>query len=283
MLYDVLVVGGGPAGITAAIYAKRANKTVVVLEKFAVGGQVNLIGKIENYLGFAGVEGSELALTFSKHTKELNIPVLHEEVKEYQLDGNVKKVVTRKNVYEAKAVVLALGSHTIPLGIANEEKFTGRGVSYCAVCDGNFFKGKVVAVIGSGTEAVSDAEYLSGICKKVYLLSDKSVKSLQGDNKVTDLTYIEDNKEKTVAIDGVFVAIGRKPDTQSLRGKLKLNAQGYIKSDSKMHTSQDGVFVCGDVREGSLKQISTAVGEGAIAGTEAVKYISLQNAKKLVK
>ncbi len=283
MLYDVLVIGGGPAGITAAIYAKRANRTVAILEKFAVGGQVNLIGKIENYLGFAGVEGSELALTFSEHVKALDIPILHEEVKNFQLEGDIKKVTSRKNVYQAKAVVLALGSHTIPLGIANEERFKGRGVSYCAVCDGNFFKGKVVAVIGSSTEAVSDAKYLSQICKKVYVLPEKSIVALHGEEKVTSITYMQNDKEKAINLDGVFVAIGRKPDTQSLKGQLELNAQGYIKSDDKMHTSQDGIFVCGDVREGSLKQISTAVGEGAIAGTEAVKYVSLQNAKKLVK
>ncbi len=293
-IYDILVVGGGAAGISSAIYAKRANKNVAIIEKFAAGGQINMIGKIENYLGFASLEGSELAAQFAMHAKALNIPFMYEEVKEFDLTGKVKSVKTRKNVYQAKAVVLALGCHSRSLGIAGEEKFKGRGVSYCAVCDGNFFKDKVVAVVGSGDSAASDLEYLAGLCNKVYLISDKLnlishseqeliayqnveiVKTqpieILGEGSVTGLKL---SSGQILQVDAVFVAVGRKPDTDVLKGQVELDKQGFVITDEKMHTALDGVFAAGDVRANGMKQISTAVGDGAIAGTEAIKYVNL--------
>ena len=304
MIYDVIVIGGGPAGITAGIYAKRAGRDVAILERYMPGGQLNLIGEIENYTGFKSISGAELANKFYDHGKSLDIPFYTEEVIEMNLSEDVKIVKCRKNVYKAYSVILALGSHPRELKIEGEEKFKGQGVSYCALCDGNFFKNKNVAVVGSGDSAFSDALYLANICSKVYVLTKENLKlhnyaedelnnfsnisllkgafskSIKGDNKLEKITYMQNNIEKEIDVDGVFVAIGRTPDTDLLNGQIELNEQGYIKSDSKMKTSLDGVYVCGDVREGNIKQIACAVGDGAIAGTEASKYsikIKLKN------
>lgn len=296
MLYDVIIVGGGPAGITAAIYAKRAGRSVAILEKFVPGGQLNLIGEIENYTGFKKIEGSNLAYEMHAHAKSLGVEFIMDEAKEYELDGEEKIIKGRNGEYQARAVVLALGCHTRELGITGEEEFKGRGVSYCALCDGNFFKGKTVAVVGSGDSAFADALYLAPICKQVYVLTKENLKlhnyaeneldkhenitllrgaissKIEGTESVEKLFFIQNEKEQNIVVDGVFVAIGRKPDTENLKGKIELNEQGYIKANEKMHTSADGVFVCGDVREGNIKQIATAVGDGSIAGTEASKY-----------
>lgn len=304
MIYDVIVIGGGPAGITAGIYAKRAGRDVAILERYMPGGQLNLIGEIENYTGFKSISGAELANKFYDHGKSLDIPFFTEEVIEMNLSEDVKIVKCRKNVYKAYSVILALGSHPRELKIEGEEKFKGQGVSYCALCDGNFFKNKNVAVVGSGDSAFSDALYLANICSKVYVLTKENLKlhnyaedelnnfsnisllkgafskSIKGDNKLEKITYMQNNIEKEIDVDGVFVAIGRTPDTDLLNGQIELNEQGYIKSDLKMKTSLDGVYVCGDVREGNIKQIACAVGDGAIAGTEASKYsikIKLKN------
>lgn len=297
MDYEILIVGGGPAGLTAGIYAKRAGRKVAIIEKYMPGGQLNLIGKIENYTGFKSVEGSDLANSFFDHAKSLDIPFIYDEVIDYNLEGNVKEVICKKKTYTTGAVILALGSNPRELGIDGEMKFKGQGVSYCALCDGNFFKGKTVAVVGSGDSAFSDAIYLSSICKKIYLLTKSELKlhnyaeneldekenicilkgaiskKILGDEFVQSLVYERKGKEKRIDVDGVFVAVGRRPETDSLKGKLKLTDRGYISSDDLMKASQEGVFVCGDIREGNIKQIATAVGDGAIAGTEASKFI----------
>lgn len=299
-MYDVLIVGGGPAGISAAIYAKRAGKSVAIIEKFALGGEINLIGKIENYLGFSCIDGPEMAAEFSRHAKALGIETIYAEVKDYDLSGAVKKVICRKASYECHSLVLALGCHSRPLGIEGEDKFSGRGVSYCAVCDGNFFKGKRVVVVGSGDTAVSDAMYLSGLCQKVSLVCDQlklishnktdlkgievidgvEAKQIKGKDSVEGLVISQNGKTRTIKTDAVFIAVGRTPETGNLRGKIRLDKNGYIKTNAKMQTSAEGVYACGDVREGSLKQISTAVGDGAVAGTEASKHAALQMFKK---
>lgn len=297
MDYEILIVGGGPAGITAGIYAKRAGRKVAIIEKYVPGGQLNLIGEIENYTGFKSIIGSELAMNFHEHAKSLDIPFIRDEVVDYKIEGKEKQVVCKKKLYKAGVVILAIGSHTRELGIEGEERFKGRGVSYCALCDGNFFKGKNVAVVGSGDSAFSDTIYLSSLAKKVYLLTKSELKlhnyaenelaekanvelikggiskQILGDNFVEKLIYEKDGQERVINVDGVFVAIGRTPDTLSFKDKLNLTERGFVISDDKMKTSQEGVFVCGDVREGNMKQIATAVGEGAIAGTEASKYI----------
>ena len=299
-IYDIIIVGGGAAGISAAIYAKRAGRDILVLEKFFVGGQLNLIGEIENYAGFPKISGSELADKFKAHAKSLEIPIKLEEVIDYKLEGSVKEVVCKNHTYKTKAIILALGSHPRELKIDGEKQFIGRGVSYCALCDGNFFKGKDVAVVGSGDSAFSDAIYLSNICNKVYVLTksylklhnyteedlldkknveilkDAISKNIEGKEKLETLTYSHDGQEKTLKVDAVFVAIGRTPDTEIFKDKLSLSPSGYIVTNDRMQTSVEGVFACGDVRQNLIKQIATAVGEGAIAGTEANKYVLMK-------
>ena len=301
--YDILIVGGGPAGISAGIYAKRAGRDVVILEKFMPGGQLGLIGQIENYAGFKSIDGNELAMNFFSHAQSLNIPFIMEEAKEFAKVDDLYKITTQGQILFAKAIILALGSHSKELNIQGEKEYKGKGVSYCALCDGNFFKGKDVAVIGSGDSAFSDVEYLSNICNKVYLLtkdylkvknyagdefSDKTnvevlkgaiSQKISGGMTVESLEFLQDGILKQVNVDGVFVAIGRSPDTKALQGFVEMNEGGFVKTDDKMKTSLDGVYACGDLREGSLRQIATAVGDGAIAGTEASKYVLLYNYK----
>lgn len=302
-IYDILIIGGGSAGITAGIYAKRAGLDVAILEKFALGGQLNLIGQIENYTGFEKIEGSDLARKFAKHAKSLEIPVLNEEAKRFNLESEIKEVVCRKNIYKSRAIIFAMGSHPRELGIDGEQEFKGRGVSYCALCDGNFFKNKRVAVVGSGDSAFSDANYLSSLCEHVFVLTKDNLKlhnyaenefddkqnvtvlrgaisqKIEGKENVQSLTYLKDQILQEIDIDGVFVAIGRTPETEVLKSKLSLDERGYIITNDKMATNLKGVYACGDVRANGIKQISTAVGEGAIAGTEAVKYVLVSKAK----
>lgn len=303
MVYDILIIGGGPAGISAGIYAKRANKSVAILEKFAVGGEVNLLDKVDNYLGFHSMEGQALARAFKEHAKALGLEFIFEEARDFSLDGEVKKVITNKHIYEAKSVIFALGANPRELGIEGEEKFVGRGVSYCAVCDGSLYKGKTCVVVGSGDSAVSDAVYLSDLCKKVYVITRENMKlfgrseqeldrknisvlkgceasKVRGDSCVTALEYLKNGKKKSIAVDGVFVAIGRRPQTENLVGKLELDGKGYIVCDERLHASQAGVFACGDARNGLVKQIATAVSDGAVASMEALKYLAIMNVKK---
>lgn len=297
-IYDILIIGGGPAGITAGIYAKRAGKQVAVIERFMPGGQVAQIGEIENYLGFQKINGFELANKFYEHAQKLDVPFLMEEVVKVDLTQEIKVVHTRKNEYKTKVVILAMGCKTRELNIEGEQKFKGRGVSYCAVCDGNFFKGQTVAVVGSGDSAIGDAIYLSGICKKVYVLTkngfkvtnypqnelnkyknvevlDKAISGkIFGNEKVEKLEFIQDDKTKSIDVDAIFVAIGRTPDTSILENQIELSNKGYIKVDENFMTSRDGVFACGDIVDGSIKQIATATGDGALVATKAILWLA---------
>ena len=300
-IYDILVVGGGPAGVTSAIYAKRAGRDVAIIEKFVIGGQLSLIGEIENYPGFSSIAGDELAKDFRNHAKSLDIPFIYDDISDYDFAGEVKTVASKKQSYKAKAVILAMGSHPKELNIDGEKNFIGRGVSYCALCDGNFFKNQDVAVVGSGDSAVSDALYLSNICKNVYVLTKNQLKlnnyseddlserenikvlkgaiskQIEGDNKVQTLVYGKDGEESNLDVNAVFVAIGRKPDTDNLKDKINLNDRGFIETNYRMETSTKGVYACGDVRTSVIKQIATAVGDGAIAGNEASKYVLIMD------
>ncbi len=297
-IYDILIIGGGPAGITAGIYAKRAGKKVAILEKFVPGGQVSQLGEIENYTGVGKVVGFELAENFYNHAKALNVPFLFEEAVKYDFSDKIKKVYTKKHEYQAKVVVLAIGCKTRELNITGEQEFKGKGVSYCSVCDGNFFKGKNVAVIGSGDSAISDAIYLAGICNKVYVLTKYGFKpnnfkpdelekfenvellhhalsaEIKGKETVESLVYTQDEEVKEIKVDGVFVAIGRVADTEVFKGQIELGDRGYIKVDENMMTSADGVFACGDVVDGSIRQIVNATGDGAKVATKANLYLA---------
>lgn len=297
MIYDIIIVGGGPAGLTAAVYARRANKNVLVIERALYGGQVAVIGEIENYPGFLSIQGPELADVFHSQAKRLGVNFVHDNMIGLE-NGETKKVICKKATYEAKAVILALGSMSRELNVEGEKKFIGSGVSYCATCDGNFFKDKKVAVIGSGDSAVASALYLQSLASEVVIVSKypqlklkaytpeifkrlsktkfiygAQVQSINGDEKVASMTVSTQNEMQTIDVDGIFVTIGRRPDTDMLKGTLELDERGYIVTDESMHTSADGVYACGDVSTAKLKQIVTAAAGGAIAATEAIKNL----------
>ena len=301
MIYDCVIVGSGPAGLTAGIYLARANKTVAILEKHSFGGQVTEIGEIENYPGFLNISGTDLSMNMYKQAKSLGVKFIAQEALSYEFSDEIKKIKTNGGEIEAKAVILALGSIARKLNIENEKRLIGKGVSYCAVCDGNFFRGKTVAVIGSGDSAVSNAQYLSNIASKVYLISKynpmrlrnakmeeveelKNVElilegktlSILGEDRVEALEVEQNGKIKNIKVDGVFVSIGRNPDTENLKNLLQLDEKGYIIADGEMKTSKEGVFVAGDIVSGSVKQIVTAASLGAIASESALKYLSLK-------
>lgn len=296
-MFDIIIIGAGPAGISAAIYAKRAGRSVAIIEKIAIGGQLNTIGEIENYAGFPSISGLDLSKQLSLQAERFDIPVIYDEIIESKLDGDVKVLKGKKEQYQALSVILALGSNSRELNIEGESKFKGSGVSYCAVCDGRFFGKKTVAVVGSGDSAISDALYLSSICSQIYLLTKSNLKlhnyslnevenkknitilrgaiskRIEGDSTVKKLIYEKDEKEGSIDVEGVFVAIGRKPETEFLNGQIEIAETGYIKANDLMETNIEGVYACGDIVVSPIKQISIAVGQGAIAGNEASKYV----------
>lgn len=289
MIYDCVIVGGGPAGLTAGLYLARANKKVLCVERLVPGGQVAEIAKIENYPGFAEVSGSDLAVNMFKQAKSFGVEFLYEEVLDYDFEKDIKTIKTNKRELEARTIILAMGSISKDLNVRNEKQFIGRGVSYCATCDGNFFKGKDVAVVGEDKQAISSAKYLSSLCRKVFLLSKENgtefseenienyantrVTELIGENKVEGVKIDKDGELSSLAVEGVFVAIGRTPPTEKLVGKIELDTAGYIIADDEMKTSIDGVFVAGDIVSKSLKQIVIASASGAVAGTSVIKFL----------
>ncbi|MBQ3493800.1 MAG: thioredoxin-disulfide reductase [Clostridia bacterium] len=304
-MYDTIIVGGGPCGLTAAIYLARANKKVLVLEKFAVGGQMAQTFNIENYPGEMKIDGFVLAENMQKQCKALGVQFKYEEVVSCELNADLKKVSTHKNLYEAKTVLICTGAYAKQLGAKNEKQFVGKGVSYCATCDGNFFKNKEVAVVGGGNTALEDCLYLADIAKKVYLIhrrdefrgdaiSVEKVKKLQEQGKVEFVTSSvleevsgQDNVEKIMVknlksdavndleVQGVFIAVGRKPDTGFV-SQLELDEFGYIKTNQDMQTNLKGVFAGGDVRNTNFRQIVTACSDGAVASVSIIKYLAEQ-------
>lgn len=293
-MFDFVIVGSGPAGLTSAIYAKRAGKKVVVIEKSIEGGQVATIGKIENYPGFAQIDGFELADNFVRQAKSLGVKFVQDEMIDLKFEGDKNIVIGRKSNYEGKAIILALGSVSRKLKVDGEDKFLGKGVSYCATCDGNFFRNKNVVVVGSGDSAVSSALYLLPICKTVSIVSkypelklkgyskdilnklngvkiyyNSNIERIEGDDFVEKVKI--DSIEKEVSTDGVFVSIGRMPTTEFLLGKIDLDEKGFVVVDNLMHTSRKGVYACGDITNHTVKQIVTATAEGAIASMQALK------------
>lgn len=303
MLYDTIIIGGGPAGLTAAIYATRAGKKTLVVERLAVGGQVAPVHNIENYPGFVSISGIELSMAMHEQATTLGAETVYADVLEYNLEGKTKTIVTTDGTFEGKTVILSLGASSKQLNIENEKKFFGRGVSYCATCDGNFFKGKEVAVVGGGNTSFEDIMYLSSLASKVHLIHrrqtfraeeisvqkvramaeqglvvmhlDSAISALNGSDKLESITVknILTNSEQILPIEGLFVAVGRKPDTDLLAGIVTLNQEGYIKANEEMKTNIPGVFAAGDVTEKRLRQIITACSDGAIAAISANEYI----------
>ncbi len=294
--YDIIIIGAGASGVSASVYAKRAGKKVAIMERMAVGGQLNFVGKIANYAGFVETDGFSLSQNLQNQLKQNEIEVIYDEVIDLKLDGEKKELICKKNNYTSTAVILALGSNPKELEINGEKEFKGRGVSYCVQCDGNFFRGKTTAVVGSSEAAINGAIYLSAICEKVYLIAQFNIDNLpleqlkklenveilrnakpleiKGDEVVKSIIIEQENEKKAISVDGIFVVAGNKPSTAMLKGKIELTEEGYIICNEDMMTSEEGVYACGDVRKSRLKQISTAVGDGAIAGVMATTFVS---------
>lgn len=299
-VYDLVIIGAGPAGISAAIYANRAMLNFVLLERAFPGGQIINTYEVDNYPGIKNVSGFELSTMMVEHAQSLGVEIQTEDVVELDLTGDIKKIVTLNGVYLTKTIIFATGAKSRNLGAPGEERFSGMGVSYCATCDGAFYRGKTTAVIGGGDVAVEDAIYLSRMCKKVYLIHRRhelrAVKALQDKlfsianieiiwdsvvNEVGGEEFVEfvavENKvtgEKSqIMVDGVFVAVGINPNSALVQGKLDIADGGWVITDEDCETSVKGVFAAGDVRKKSLRQVITGAADGAISVFACEKYI----------
>ena len=298
-MYDIIIVGAGPAGLTAAVYARRAGKSVLVLEKDTFGGQITFSPKLENYPGFQEISGNELAQKMLEQALNLGAEIDMDTVTDV-IDGEVKEVIGEAGRYEAKAVIIAAGAHHRRLNLPKEEDFIGNGISFCAVCDGAFYKGQHVAVIGGGNTALQEILLLSEICDKVtvvqnlaFLTGEKKmiqlldakknieviyntiVTAYEGESALTaiDLMNTETNEETRLAVDGIFLAIGTAPENGAYQKVSKLDEWGYIESDERCLTGTPGIFVAGDCRTKAYRQIATAVADGAAAALNACRYL----------
>lgn len=300
-MYDIIIIGSGPAGLSAAIYAQRACLDTIVIEKNGIsGGQVLNTWEVDNYPGFPGVTGFELSRQFREHANKLGARVVQDEVVQVELSGNVKKVVCEEETYEARGVILASGAHHRTLEVPGEEELRGAGVSYCATCDGAFFRGRTVAVVGGGDAALEDAIFLARMCEKVYIVHRRD--KLRGAKRLqerlqaleniefvwnSETVAIEGNaqvealrlrqtktgEERRLDVDGVFIAVGIAPESELYAGQLELDEQGYIRADESGQTSVPGVFAAGDVRTKALRQILTAASDGANCVASAERYL----------
>ena len=300
-IYDMIVIGGGPAGYTAALYAARAGLDTLVLERMSAGGQMGLTDSIDNYPGFEeGIDGLTLGMKMQAGAERFGVKTKYAEVKSASLDGEIKRVVISKGELLARTVVIATGANPRTLGIEGEDALVGRGLHYCAHCDGRFYQGKTVIVVGGGNSAASDALYLSRLVKKVIVIHrrdtlratkiyhaplmraenveffwDSTVTGFVVDKRVTGVNVknLKSGEEIEVACDGVFVSIGRKPATEPF-SMLTLDEHGYIVADESTKTNFVGVFAVGDVRTKTLRQVVTAVSDGAVAAHHAEEYIA---------
>ena len=301
MKYDVLILGGGPAGLAAALYAKRAGVSVLVLERSIYGGQVTNTPTVENYPGILNISGVDLAMALYEQVTGLGIEVRLEEPVSYQLDAPAKAVATARGLYEAKAVIVANGVKRRTLGCPGEERLAGRGVSYCATCDGAFFQGAEVAIVGGGNTALEDALFLSNNCAAVHLIHRRDqfrgspilaeavkkrqnihlhlnsvVEEITGEEKVAGarLRDVTTGEETRLELSGVFVAVGLAPDNAAFAGQLALDGAGYIQAGEDCRTNLAGVFAAGDTRTKEVLQIITAAADGAVAALGAANYVN---------
>ncbi len=302
-IYDTIIIGGGPAGYTSALYAARAGLDTLIIEKLSAGGQMTLTGDIDNYPGFEeGVDGFTLGMKMQQSAERFGAKTEYTEVTSVDFSETIKKITTDSGEFFAKTVIIATGANPKELGINGEAALLGKGVHYCAHCDGRFYKDKTVAVVGGGNSAVSDALYLSRLAKKVYLihrrdtlratkiyheplLKTKNVEFLWNstvcefvtDNKITGVKIKNTNTEKTTEIscDAIFISIGRAPATQFLENSvINLDKNGYIIADETTKTNVDGVFAAGDIRTKALRQVITAASDGAVSAHFAEEYLS---------
>ncbi|MFQ6089103.1 MAG: thioredoxin-disulfide reductase [Candidatus Methanofastidiosia archaeon] len=297
-MYDLIIVGGGAAGLTAGIYARRATLKTLLLEKLAVGGQINITDIIENYPGFPEISGPELMEKFKEHAEKFDLEIKIAEVKRVRDEGEKKIVITTGEEFETLSVIISSGSSPRELKVPGEKKFKGRGISYCAICDGPFFSKRKVAVVGGGDSAIKEALYLTQIVEKVIVIHrrdklraekiiqekafsnrkmdfiwDTVVEEIVGENRVEmlKLRNVKTGEKSELAVDGVFIYIGVHPNTKFV--DVKKTEGGLILTDECMETSSRGIFAAGDCRAKCLRQIATCVGEGAIAAYNAGEYV----------
>lgn len=302
-MYDILIIGAGPAGMTAAIYGQRGGKKTIVFDKLSYGGQVINTAEVANYPGMPNMTGLDFADKTYKQMKDLGAEMSYEEISEiWDADKPIKTVVTSSGKeYECKTIIIATGSSPRPLGVENEDRFKGAGISYCATCDGAFFRNKTVAVCGGGNTALEDAEVLSDIAEKVYivhrrdefradatnvkrvnskknveLVLDSVVTAINGERFIQGIE-VENKKtgeKRELKLDGLFVAIGQMPENEIFRDIVTLNKAGYVEASEDCLTGADGIFAAGDCRTKKVRQITTAVSDGAIAALAAIEHIN---------
>ncbi|NLJ40124.1 MAG: thioredoxin-disulfide reductase [Clostridiales bacterium] len=300
-MYDIIIIGGGIAGLTAGMYAMRAGMKTLMFEKLFAGGQITTTYAIENYPGFVDpIDGPEFAMLLEKHARKFGLEILYEEVKNIEVEGEIKKVITDNKEYETRTIILAMGANPKTLGLDKEEKFRGRGVSYCATCDGTFYKDRVTAVVGGGDTALEDAFFLGQYASKVYLIHrrdefrgskilqdrvlghekvevlwDTVVESITGEEEVEGITVrnLKEDRVYSLPLDGFFVAIGNRPNNSLVDGKLDMSPDGFILTDDTMETSVPGIFAVGDLRHKTVLQIVTAASDGAVGTLSAQRYI----------
>ena len=300
-IFDCIILGGGPAGLSSALYCARGNLKTAIIDTSAIGGTPVNYCEIENYLGFNKIQGFELCEKFENHIDEFNIEKFpYEEIQEIDLVSPIKKIKTLDKELKARSVIIATGAKPKKLGVAGEQENIGRGVSYCAVCDGAFYKDKITAVVGGGNSALEEALYLTRFCKKIYLIHrrnefraddiiqqrikenkkielvlNSTIEEIKADKKVESIIVKDNSTNKTqeIKVDGVFPYIGIEPNSEMFATQIKQDESGFILTDVSMKTNIEGVFAIGDIRNTPLRQVITAVSDGAIAGVEAAKYL----------
>lgn len=300
-IYDTIIIGSGPAGLSASVYAQRGGLDFLCMEKYPLsGGQLVNTGDIENYLGFSAINGFELSQKFYEHAKSVGTNFVNKEIVEVLKENNLFTIKTVEDECATKTVIVATGANPRKLGVLNEESFVGKGVSYCAHCDGAFYREKTVVVVGGGDTALSDAIYLSQLCKKVYLVHRRSefrgadvlvkraekaeniefimnstVSAINGDKGVESVNLLstDNNTTKEIATDGIFICVGTTPETKLFKGFDVLDKSGFIKASESCETAEKGLFVAGDVRTKPLRQIVTAVADGANAVSSVQDYL----------
>lgn len=298
-MYDVIIIGAGVSGMTASIYGARSLKKILVLESKSYGGQIIETKMIENYPAEKNISGFDLATKLYNQVKDLGVDIVYEEVLKIN-DGKVKEVITNKNTYKTKTIIISTGLKNRKLNLEYEDELIGKGVSYCAICDGYFYKDKEVAIVGGGNKALEEALYLTDIAKKVYLIHRKdtfrahkiTVDKLSKKNNIEfiyntnivklnkkdklesiELLDINNNNKRVLKIDGLFISIGKIPSNKVFSSLINLSSDGYIITDENCKTNIEGIYASGDIRDKKLRQLVTATSDGAIAITEAINYI----------